>query len=125
MRLGLVGAGEPLPVQPHLREGYQRLDNCGLDAEGGQWDRAVQCRDGLLQQQDGLHQGGDRQVELLQCDSRRSQQIGQWLGPVQRRAPEQSPSEVVDGNPHGTEGLRTGPAAVLMPLLVPGGLVGG
>lgn len=30
-----VGTGKLLPVQPHLREGDQCLDDCGLDPKGG------------------------------------------------------------------------------------------
>ena len=124
-RKGAVGAGKLLPVQPHLCERHQRLDDCGLDAEGSQRDGAVQGG-GLLQQQDRFHKGGDRQVESPpgDCSLRRAQQVGQGLSPGQGRTAEQSPGDVADGDPRSTEGLRAGPAAVLMPLLGPGGLVG-
>ena len=123
-REGAVGAGKLLPVQPHLREGHQCLDDCGLDTEGGQRDRAVQGRNRLLQQQDRLCQGRNRQVEPPQGDSRGTQQVGQGLGPGQGRATEQGPNKTADRDPCGAGGLRTGPPVVLMPLQGPGGMVG-
>ena len=84
----------------------------------------VQGGNRLLQQQDGLHQGGHRQVEPLQRDCRRPQQVGQGLGPGQGRAAEQSSVETADKDSGGTEVLSIGPPVVLMPLQRPGGMVG-
>ena len=81
----------------------------------------MQGGDGLLQQQDRLHQGGDRQVESLLIAG---DQVCQGLGPGQGRTPEQGPNEIADRDPHSAEGLRAGPPAILMPLLGPGGMVG-
>ena len=63
-------------------------------------------------------------MEPLQRDCRRTQHVGQGLGPSQGRAPEQSSVETVDRDSGGTEGLSAGPPVVLMPLQGPGGMVG-
>ena len=77
----------------------------------------------LLQQQDGLYHEGHGQVEPLQRDCRRPQQVGQGLSPSQGRATEQSSVEAVDRDSGGIEGLSVGPPVVLMPLHGPGGMV--
>ena len=69
----------------------------------------MQGGDGLLQQQDRLHQGGDRQVESLLIAG---DQVCQGLGPGQGRTPEQGPNEIADRDPHSAEGLRAGPPAI-------------
>ena len=123
-REGPAAPGELLPVQSYLREGHQRLYDCGLDTKESQWDRTVRGGDRLLQQQDGLRQGRYRQVEPLHRDCRRPQQVSQGLGPSQGRAPKQSSVEAVGRDSGGTEELKTGTPAVLMPLQGPGGMVG-
>jgi hypothetical protein len=83
--------GELLPIQSHILQGYQRVDNrqC-MDAEGVEWQRSLQgCNRVLRQEQeeDRSDQPQDRALEPQVGHRRTSKQSSQ--GTSQGRAAEQ------------------------------------